>query len=369
MATKTKHIFNLYKEDYQDGYYHLSKDLKDYPDAWCYVVYSRRGPGKTYSGLRYAYANKIKFAYIKRTNEDIDFICTDSIKSGVDPSPFSPLNRDFNINIKAKKIDKGLGGFYEVDKDTGEIIGEPIGYIISLNSIKRIKGFNLDEVDLIIFDEFIPQAGEIVKVKEGEMLLDLYMTLSRDRQLRGRDPLKLVLFANAEEISTPITNTLEITDIICEMGDNNIYYDENRDIFIHHITDKEFPISDLSKVGIYKAMKGTKWFDKSFGGDFSNNDFSNICNISLKNYRCMIRIKYNNHMYYIYYKDDTGSYYMTTSQGKYLYDYDLDKENGQKLFWLDFGMLLKIALAEDRFKFKKYSMYDLIINYKKYFRL
>ena len=365
----SKKIMNLYKEDYKDGYYHLSKDLSNYPEAWCYVVYSRRGPGKTYSGLRYCYANNIRFAYIKRTNEDVDFICTDSIRSGVDPSPFSPLNRDFNISVKAKKIDKGLGAFYDTDPDSGDIIGLPIGYIISLNSIKRIKGFNLDDVDIIIFDEFIPQAGEIVKVKEGEMLLDLYMTLSRDRQLRGRDPLKLVLFANAEEISTPITNTLEITDIICEMGAENYYYDKNRDILIHHITEKEFPISDTSKIGIYKAMKGTKWFDKSFGGDFSNNDFSNICNIPLKNFRCMIRLKYNNHYYYIYYKDSTGSYYMTTSQGKYIYDYDLDKENGQKLFWLDFGMILKIALAEDRFRFKKYSMYDLIVNYKKYFKL
>ena len=44
---------------------------------------------------------------------------------------------------------------------------------------------------------------------EGEMLLDIYETLSRDRLKRGHAPLKLILFANAEEISTHITNTLE----------------------------------------------------------------------------------------------------------------------------------------------------------------
>lgn len=358
---------DIRKEDYSDGYYHLSKDLRDYPAAWCYVVYSKRGPGKTYSALRYLYANNIKFAYIKRTNEDVDFICTDSLKSGIDPSPYSPINRDFKTNIKAKRIDKGLGGFYECEDN--ELKGSPIGYIISLNSIKRIKGFNLDEVDFIVFDEFIPQAGEIVKVKEGEMLLDLYMTISRDRVERGKAPLKLILFANAEEISTPITNTLEITDIICEMGDNNIYFDEARDILIHHITNEECPIRDSAKVGIYKAMQGTKWYEKSFEGEFSGNDFSNITKQSLKGMRCMIQIFYNNHYWYIYYKDSQGLYYMTTSQGKPIYRYNLDRENDQKLFWLDFGMTLKIALAEDRFKFKKYSMYDLIINYKRYFKL
>ena len=361
-------MFNdIKQENYNDGYYHLSKDLKEYPDAWCYVVYSRRGPGKTYSALRYCYANKIKFAYIKRTNEDVDFICSDSLRSGIDPSPFSPINRDFNTNIKAKKIDKGFGGFYETVDN--EISGEPIGYIISLNSIKRIKGFNLD-VDIVIFDEFIPQAGEIVKVRsEGSMTLDLYMTLSRDRQLCGREPLKLVLFANAEEISSPIMITLEILDDVCELGNKTHYYNKERGILIHHITEKEFPIQEISKNGIYKAMKGTKWFDKSFGGEFSGNDFSNIINMPLKHMICLIRIKYNNHYYYIYHKAETGIYYMTISQGKFIYDYDLDKENDQKLFWLEFGMTLKIALAEDRFKFKKYSLYDLMINYKKYFKL
>lgn len=354
-------------EDYNDGYYHVSKDLKDYPEAWCYVVYSKRGPGKTYSGLRYCYGNGIRFAYIKRTNEDVDFICTDSLKSGIDPSPFSPLNRDFGCNVKAKRIDKGIGGFYECIDN--EISGMPIGYIISLNAIKRIKGFNLDDVDIIIFDEFIPQAGEIVKVKEGEMLLDLYMTISRDRLERGRDPLKLILFANAEQISTPITNTLEITDIIAEMRDDNIYFDDAREIFIHHITEKDFPTKEIAKRGIYKGMAGSKWYQKSFEGDFSGNDFSNVVNMPLKNMRCMIRLKYNNHYWYIYYKDAAGTYYMTTSAGKFIYDYDLDKENDQKLFMMEFGVTLRIALAEDRFKFKKYSMYDLMINYKKYFRL
>lgn len=358
-------------EDYKDGYYHFSKDLKDYPEAWCYVIWSKRGPGKTYSALRYCYANKIKFIYIKRTNEDTDFICTDSIKSGIDPSPFSPINRDFNTRIKARKIDKGLGGFYECNEE-GEVVGEPIGYILSLNIIKRIKGFNLDNVEMIIFDEFIPQVGEIVKVKnggEGSQLLDLYMTVSRDRIERGRKPLKLVLFANAEQISTPVTNTLELTDIIAEMKDKNIYYDKDRDIFLHHITEKDFPTKDIAKQGIYKAMKGTKWFEKSFGGNFSNNDFSNIVKQSLKNYRCLISLRYNNHDYYIHYKDSSGCYYMTDSPGKAMYKYNLDRENDQKLFWLDFGISLKIALAEDRFKFKKYSMYDLILNYKHYFSL
>ena len=359
---------DIREERYDDGYYHLRHDIEEYPGAWLYVVFSRRGPGKTYSGLRMCYADHIKFIYIKRTNEDVEFICSGNTKLEVDPSPFVPLNRDFDINVKAKLINKGFGGFYNTDAN-GDIYGAPVGYILSLNSAKRVKGFDLSDTDMIIFDEFIPQPGEIVKLKEGEMLLDLYMTVSRDRQKRGRGPLKLVLFANAEEVATPITNTLELTDLIASMGKVTHLYDPDRDILVHHITEKEIPISAADQEGIFKGMKGTAWHDKSFGGDFSNNDFSNIRNMSIKGMQPMIKVIYQRHDYYIYYHPDKTVYYMTTSPGKCPFSYDLGKENDQKKFWMDFGLTLRFALAESRMIFKTYTMYDLINKYKKYFKL
>mgnify|MGYP006908797588 CR=1 FL=1 len=103
----------LKNEDYFDGYYHLSEDLKMYPNAWVYFVWSLRGPGKTYSGLRYCIANDVKFIYMKRTNEDIDLLCQRGFKGDktYDPSPFKPINRDFGCNIRPYKIREGLAGF------------------------------------------------------------------------------------------------------------------------------------------------------------------------------------------------------------------------------------------------------------------
>ena len=62
------------KEDFNDGYYHFAKDLEDYPEAGCYAVWSRRGPGKTYSFLRYCIDNGIFFIYMKRTNDDVQVL-------------------------------------------------------------------------------------------------------------------------------------------------------------------------------------------------------------------------------------------------------------------------------------------------------
>ena len=65
----------------------------------------------------------------------------------------------------------------------------------------------------------------------------------------------------------------------------NVYYDEKRGILFHHITASEFPVTEhRSKRGLARAMQGTSWYEKSFGGNFANNDFSNVNRQYLKNY-------------------------------------------------------------------------------------
>ena len=127
----------LLKEDYKDGYYHLGADLEQYPDAWCYAVWSRRGPGKTYSGLRYYTARQQPFVYVKRTKEDVELICSRSFD--LDLSPFKDLNRDFNMNIRAVQIHNGFGAFYHCNQDD-EPYGPPVAYIMALNAVAKFKG-------------------------------------------------------------------------------------------------------------------------------------------------------------------------------------------------------------------------------------
>ena len=118
----------------------------------------------------------------------------------------APLNRDFGWTIKPKLIpkQKGLGAFYETN-DEGSPVGQPKGLIVSMSKIKSIKGMSMDRAEFICFDEFIPQSTEIVRLKEGTAFADFVMTVIRDKVKRGQR-LQLVLFANAEEISTPLTN-------------------------------------------------------------------------------------------------------------------------------------------------------------------
>ena len=47
-------------------YYQIQDDVAAYPDATIYIVWSRRGVGKTYSALKYPYEQGFKTVYMKR---------------------------------------------------------------------------------------------------------------------------------------------------------------------------------------------------------------------------------------------------------------------------------------------------------------
>ena len=352
----------------QVKYYDIREDLKRFPDAWCYLIWSKRGPGKTYSTLRMCYEDKVPFIFIKRTIKDVDLICMDGSSKGVsvDFNPYKPLNRDFGWNIGPQKIKEGFAGFYERDSE-GKCYGEPIGYIIALSSVKQVKGFDLSECQYVIFDEFIPKKFERIFRGEGESLLDLYMTVRRDRKLRGLPDLKLVCLANAVSVNNPTFDILNVIDDAVQMDVTNTeyMYQEGRQILLHFIP----PVyaEEEEKSGIEKAMEGTAWGDMAFGGHFAFDDFTSVQHRRLKGYAPLCSYTYKKKDVYIYQKD--GYYYACRAKCKTAYHYNLNRENDQKRFWREYGIDLRDEVINDRFLFSEWTMYDLIVNYRKIFDL
>lgn len=353
-------------------YYDIADDLKKYPDAWCYIVVGGRNTGKTYGALKYHLQQNLPTCFIKRTNKDVDLLCLGhrlGEKSGnyeVDLSPYKSINRDLGTKVMAYKIDDGLGAFYH-DHD-GEPAGKPIAYLMSLNAVHKYKGFDLSECYSIIFDEFIPQAYERVSTKEGEQLMELYKTVSRDRVERGKEELKLICLANAVNVFNYTFDVLEVTDLVAEMSIKHQHeiYIEDRGIFIRLLETHEKMLAAEKKTGIYKAMGGTAWGRMAFGNEFAYNDFSNIKRQSLKNMKPMIKLSYRGKDYYIY--SGPQGYYMTTAKNKCPFEYNLDKEMDQRKFYVEHGIDLLSESIDGRMAFDTYSMYDLIINYKKRFK-
>lgn len=358
------------KENY---YYDVLEDIKNYNDAWLYIIIGGRNTGKTYSALKATLINKIKFVFVKRTIEDVDLLCAGGGKIGikqnefgVDLSPFKSINRDMHTNIKAFSIKNGLGGFWVTDEE-GTPLGTPLGYLLSLSAVSKFKGFDLSECDWIIFDEFIPAPWERVNKKEGDQLLDLYKTVARDREHRGKEPLKLICLANATQVSNPITNTVELVDKLVDMQIKGIPadYDINRGIFVRMINDNKDFVEKEKETMIYKAMGGTAWGKMAFSNEFAYNDFTSVGKINLKNYIPVVGLEYKEKKYYIYQKE--GKYYMTKSQNNKCKMYNLNTENSQKAFYIDYVIDLKNECVNGCMTFESYSMYDLIINYRKFF--
>ena len=352
----------------QIKYYDIREDLRKFPNMWCYLIWSKRGPGKTYSTLRMCIEDKKKFVFLKRTIVDVDMLCASGTRKDIefDISPFVPLNRDFGWDIKPVKIIKGIAGFYHCNEE-GKPAGSPVGYACALSAAKDIKGFDLSECDYLIFDEFIPKRHERLNRNEGDQLMDIYMTVSRDRVQRGRGELTLICLANATSINNPVFNVLDVMDIAAEMDlKNEEYHLQNwRRILLHKIPSIEVP--EEEKTGIELAMNGTAWAEMAFGGHFAYDDFTAVSHQRLKGYHPVCSYTYKKETVYIYEKD--GKYYATNAKATGVTNYNLARENQQKKFFYDYVVKLRDEAIEDNFIFQKYSMYDLIVNYKKIFEL
>ena len=98
------------------------------------------------------------------------------------------------------------------------------------------------------------------------------------------------------------------------------------------------------------------------------NDFSLVKGMSLKGAQPFCSIIYKRKQYYIYYKN--GKYFATTSaynQNKPIYN--LDKESEVARYWLEVGFMLRLEAVEGNVFFKTYTLYDVIFNFKRIFRL
>lgn len=337
-------------------YYKISEDVNQYPDAWCYLTVGGRSTGKTYNALLDCLESNRTFFFVKRTIKDVENLCKREKLN-----PFRAINRDTGRDIKLVPEADGFGYFQDEEENV-------IGYVGALTGIGKFTGFDLYDVEWIIFDEYIPRKWDRFLYSEGQMLLDLYMTVSRDRELKGRPALKLICLANATTLSNPVNDTLQITDIMADMlaDGREIEYIKDREIVIH-ILQHSSVSEELKKTAFYKGVAETNFGSMAFDNTFSQDDFSLVGKQSLKGYKCKCAFVYHNELFYVY---KCGMrFYISKSPGMYKRSYDLDTVIDQAIFYNDFGIDIRYALLERKAMFESFSTYDLILNYKKHFKI
>lgn len=221
-----------------------------------------RGTGKTYSALKVARERRLMFMLMRRTQSQADLI------SKPEFSVFKPLNHDMMINVEVERISKYNSMFYEMDGENKI----PIGYTCALSTISNMRGFDASDIQLIIYDEFIPEKHERLLKNEADALWNAYETMNRNREIRGMAPIQLLCMANANDITNPVFESLKLIRIADKMqrGNADRWTDEKRGIQL--IMLHRSPISK-QKAGtvLYKLTSGSEFEAMALDNDFNVN--------------------------------------------------------------------------------------------------
>ena len=254
-----------------------------------------RGTGKTYTTLKVAREDERLFMLMRRTQSQADLI------SKPEFSVFKPLNEDLRWNVMVKSISKYNSMFYT---DDGETI-HPVGYTCALSTISNMRGFDASDIQLLIYDEFIPEKHERLLKNEADALFNAYETINRNREIIGVAPIQMVCLANANDITNPVFESLKLIRIADRMqkGNTDRWTDDRRGIQL--IMLHRSPISrKKANTALYNLTEGTDFASMAIDNDFNVNrqhvrprplsEYVPVCSIGEL---CIYRHKSENRIY------------------------------------------------------------------------
>ena len=222
-----------------------------------------RGTGKTYTTLKVAKEDRKTFMLMRRTQSQADLI------SKPEFSVFKPLNADLGWNVQVKSISKYNSMFFEPGGDAEEML-HPIGYTCALSTLSNMRGFDASDIQLLIYDEFIPEKHERLLKNEADALFNAYETMNRNRELKGIDPIQMVCLANANDITNPVFESLKLIRIADRMqkGNSDRWTDDKRGIQL--IMLHRSPISKRkSHTALYNLTEGSEFSNMALDNDFN----------------------------------------------------------------------------------------------------
>lgn len=253
------------------------------------IIVGGRGTGKTFGFLQeLRLDNPRPFLLMRRTQVQADLISNPKF------SPLLALDRVRGCHTLTKKINKYIGGIYEaeVNKDgTMEAYGPPLGYTAALSSIHNVRGYSAD-VDDIIFDEFNPEKGERQTISdEFNSFRNAYETLNRNRELEGRDPIKVWMLSNSNTLGNPYFIGLRIVEQVDRMirKGQEVWRDPERGLMVINLAAS--PISEKkAATALYRLTGPDEFTGMALGNEFSQEARSRTGSIPLRELIPLVQI-------------------------------------------------------------------------------
>lgn len=264
---------------YLDSGYINIKQILEYGQPFNFVV-GGRGTGKTYGALKTAYENDIRFILMRRTQAQCDLINKPEF------NPFKVLNSDFGTNVMVKSISKYNAKIIEETEESEKVLG----YTCALSTIANMRGFDASDVNLLIYDEFIPEKHERAIKNEGSAFLNAFETINRNRELKGNKPLQVICLANAFNMANPIFLELGLVGR-CEKlkkSGQELFIDKERGVVLV-LLQKSRISKQKSDTALYRISTGS-YSEMALANDFVYNNADNIKSLALKEFKLICTV-------------------------------------------------------------------------------
>lgn len=215
------------------------------------IIIGERGCGKTYSLKTFAvrrFLNKGKqFAYIRRYDTDLEA----SVGNTNDNKFFEQIRKEFPDSTfkisKSKKVRKLF------------IDNKLCGYALPLSAADSLKSSSYENVDTIIYDEFMLKEGSTQHYlrNEPEIILDLIETIGRLRDIR------IYCLGNAISSTCPLMAYFDLT--LPYNSDIKTFKDGT--IAVEYIKNEKYrEVKKASRFG--KLIDGTKYGKYAIDNEF-----------------------------------------------------------------------------------------------------
>lgn len=300
------------------------------------IIIGGRGIGKTYSCLRTVTKEKIQHLYLRNSDRQIE-ICSTAMGN-----PYKAINSDFNTHYSFKTTKEKVSMI--IDEDNNNSI---IGYGCALSTFGNLRGVSLEEVEVVIHDEFLDIKHG--KNQQADWFFNMYETVNRNRELLGKKPLKVVMLANSMSLENSILSQFGVINIIESMLANGqrktSIPEKGIMILLPYLDDLA---NAKSNTALYRATADSAYFQMAINNEFVENDFSNIKKkVALYEYipicsYCGI---------YIYVHKNNGRMYACRTYA----NCPSFNEHSKLSFKRNFGVHLKTCIIDGKMEFSDYS--------------
>lgn len=332
-------MMKLYDET-NKGYFNASEVIKN-AKPFTFIV-GGRAIGKTYGVIKWMIQNNKKFIYLRRTQTESD------LQSSPLTSSLTKLLDRYANEYEFSKLSKNVG---LIEYDNGGVI-----YTCALSTFATIRGINMDDVEYIVFDEFIKESHVKAIKNEGLALSNLYESINRNRELDDMKPIILICLANSMDIANDVFMEFDLVSKAEYMTTHDIEVYEENNIML--IICQHSPISKAKEKTVLYKDASEEFARMSLKNEFIMNDFTYIKKLSLQGYKIILQV---GDLYLYKKKNDIREYYctFTKSTSKNVYTTSsADLERFRRKEWRYYGRYLDGYIRFDSYKacalFEKY---------------